>query len=140
MRHPDPRTIARAFGVLERLPHEALADLTERLVDRLDAAEPDCDLEPETDACSAEDVPIAGHHGPGDADDAEESGDLEPDADGGADADRDLTAPDEPLHGRLRGERDGFVVVHRRPREFVLVTSKGGRPVRVQTVIAERRG
>ena len=50
---PDPRTIQRALGVLERLPHEALADLAERLIDRLDVAGPDPDLEPEEDCCNA---------------------------------------------------------------------------------------
>lgn len=131
MRHPDPRTIRRALGVLERLPHEALADLTERLVDRLDAAEPDPDLEPEEDACPAGEcggVPLRNDGLPGDPADAE------------PDPDHDLTAPEEPLDGRLRAERDGFVRVHRRRHEFVLVTSKGGRPVRVRTVVAERRG
>ncbi len=53
MPHPDPRTIRRALNVLERLPHEALADLAERLIDRLDAAGPELDLELETDACDA---------------------------------------------------------------------------------------
>ncbi len=46
---PTARTIQRALGVLERLPPVALADLAERLIDRLDAVGPDCDLEPEED-------------------------------------------------------------------------------------------
>lgn len=50
MATPDPRTIARALDVVQRLPTEALADLAERLIDRLDAAEPDPDLEPGEDA------------------------------------------------------------------------------------------
>jgi hypothetical protein len=74
---PDPRTIRRALGVLERLPPEALADLTERLIHRLDAAEPDPDLEPEEDCCTAgEDggLMMPSDHRPGDPDDAEPDG------------------------------------------------------------------
>jgi hypothetical protein len=134
MSPPDPRTIRRALATLERLPTEALADLTERLVDRLDAADLDPDLEPETDACEAGEcggVSLRGDCLPGDPTDAEPNGDeQEPDDDVGA-------TEDEPNFPTLRAERDGFVTVHRRP--FVLVTSKNGRPVRVQTVIAERR-
>ncbi len=128
MPHPDPRTVRRALGVLERLPHEALADLTERLIDRLDGAEPEPDLEPEVDCCTAgEDggLPMPGDRSPGDADDAE------PD-----DADRG-TGEDEPDFRTLRAERDGFVTVERRP--VVTVLYRGGRPVRVQTVRWERR-
>lgn len=59
---PDPRTIRRALEVVQRLPTEALAELAERIIDRLDAAEPDPDLEPngdeepdDEDCCEADD-------------------------------------------------------------------------------------
>ena len=62
--------------MLERLPAEALADLTEQLIARLDASEPDPDLKEETDCCCAEDAPVwlGGDHSPGDPDDAEPGG------------------------------------------------------------------
>ena len=71
---PRPRTIRRALNVLERLPPAALADLAERLIDRLDATVSDPDLEPEEDCCDAGDdggLVYVGDRGPGDAEDAE---------------------------------------------------------------------
>ena len=55
MPYPTPRTVRRALGVLESLPAEALADLAERLIDRVDALGPDPDLEEEQDCCGADD-------------------------------------------------------------------------------------
>ena len=52
--YPDSRTVWRALGVIERLPVAALADLVELLVDRLDEAMLDPDLEPEEDCCDLE--------------------------------------------------------------------------------------
>jgi hypothetical protein len=46
---PSPRTIGRALAVLQALPSAALADLAERLIDRLDALAPDANLEPDGD-------------------------------------------------------------------------------------------
>lgn len=47
--YPSARSIQHAIGVLERLPAIALAEVAERLIDRLDAVTPDPDLEPEVD-------------------------------------------------------------------------------------------
>lgn len=46
---PSPRRIASALAVLAALPAPALADLAERLIDRLDAVAPDADLEMDDD-------------------------------------------------------------------------------------------
>lgn len=46
---PSPRRIAGALALLVALPAPALADLAERLIDRLDALAPDADLEPDDD-------------------------------------------------------------------------------------------
>jgi len=46
---PSPRQVGRALDVLLRLPSAALADLAERLIDRLDALGPDPDSEPDDD-------------------------------------------------------------------------------------------
>ena len=81
--YPTARSIQRALGVLERLPHEALVDLAERLIDRLDTAKPDCDLELDEDACDAGEcsgLVMRGDGHPGDADDAEPEEDNDDDA------------------------------------------------------------
>ena len=44
---PSPRRVASALAVLAALPAPALADLTERLIDRLDALDSDPDAEPD---------------------------------------------------------------------------------------------
>ena len=49
MQHPTSRAIDRALAVLQALPPAALAALAERLIDRLDALEPDPDAEPDDD-------------------------------------------------------------------------------------------
>ena len=49
MAAPSPRRIASALAVLAALPAPVLADLAERLIDRLDALEPDPDAEPDDD-------------------------------------------------------------------------------------------
>ena len=93
-RHTSARTIRRALDVLLRLPAEALGDLAERLIDRLDVSGPDPDAEPDDDgefdqhgACDCgDDDPRssspqfgAGHgYGPGELDDAEPDFDAEP--------------------------------------------------------------
>ncbi len=46
---PSPRRVASALAVLAALPAPALADLTERLIDRLDALDGDADAEPDQD-------------------------------------------------------------------------------------------
>jgi hypothetical protein len=46
---PSPRHIASALAVLAALPPPALADLIERLIDRLDALGGDADAEPDQD-------------------------------------------------------------------------------------------
>ena len=46
---PSPRRLASALAVLAALPAPALADLTERLIDRLDALDGDTDAEPDHD-------------------------------------------------------------------------------------------
>ncbi len=46
---PSPRAIGRALAVLQALPSAALADLAERLIDRLDALDGDPDSEPDGD-------------------------------------------------------------------------------------------
>ena len=51
--YPTARSVRHALTVLERLPADALFDLAERLIDRLDASGLDPDLEPEEDACNA---------------------------------------------------------------------------------------
>lgn len=61
-RHHHPRAIRRALRVLEELPLEAQADLVERLIDRLDAATPDPDLEPDVDG-EYDDHPALDVHG-----------------------------------------------------------------------------
>ena len=86
-RQATPRTIRRALDVLLQLPAEALGALAERLIERLDAAEPDPDLEPDDDCCAAGDDdpassrPCQGgrglHFAPGEPDDAEPDGDNE---------------------------------------------------------------
>lgn len=141
MSHPDPRVIRRALNVLERLPQEALADLAERLIDRLDGAEPDPDLEPDhdgepdnADACEAGDDDPASSlpcHGVTGVREVGDPVDAEPDNE-----DRDA-AEDEPRFLTLRAERDGFVTVRRRP--VVAVIYLYGRPVCVQSVRWERR-
>ena len=107
--YPNARSVRHAFTVIKRLPPEALFDLTERLIDRLDRAELDPDFEPEEDACDAGEcggVPLQGDGCPGDA------GDAEPEEDNGDDPEEEPLSP-----GNLRPERDGFVRVWRkRPR------------------------
>ena len=46
---PSPRRIAAALAVLAALPAPILADLTARLIDRLDALDGDADAEPDAD-------------------------------------------------------------------------------------------
>ncbi len=46
---PLPRHIASALAVLAALPPPALADLIDRLIDRLDALDGDADEEPDQD-------------------------------------------------------------------------------------------
>lgn len=46
---PSPRRVGAALNVLLTLPPAVLADLAERLIDRLDALEPDPDSEPDGD-------------------------------------------------------------------------------------------
>ena len=75
------RRVQRALRVLEELPRPALEALAARLIERIDAAEPDPDFEEETDQCEAHDddpgrAPIACRIlGAGDADDAEQDDD-----------------------------------------------------------------
>lgn len=47
---PSPRRIAGALAVLMTLPPAVLADLAERLIDRVDALDGDLDMEPDNDA------------------------------------------------------------------------------------------
>jgi len=86
---PTPRRVGAALDVLLALPPAVLADLAERLIDRLDALDGDPDLEPDDhDACPAgDDDPALSRPrlgvrgmalGPGDYDDAE----AEPDCEG----------------------------------------------------------
>jgi len=44
---PSPRRLAGALAVLQALPPSVLADLAERLIDRLDALDGDADREPD---------------------------------------------------------------------------------------------
>jgi len=46
---PPPRRIGAALDVLLALPPAVLAALAERLIDRLDALDPDADSEPDDD-------------------------------------------------------------------------------------------
>ncbi len=147
---PSPRAIRGALGVLERLPAEALAHLAEWVIGRLDAAEPDTDLEQDDhDGCMAEDATVPGHLGLGDDGDAEQDdpqGDERDDADAEAVA-MDLppgvigtdpvTGPAEcsPLH--LRAERDGTVQLRR--RLIVVKSDRHSKPVRVQSMWWEAR-
>ncbi len=48
-----PRITRQTLDALERLPVAALPALVERLIDRLDAAEPDPDCEPDDDDLGA---------------------------------------------------------------------------------------
>ncbi len=113
MSYPDGRAVGRALSVLERLPVEALADLAERLIDRLDAVTPDPDLAAEEDCCMAGEcggLPAYSDGRPGEPDDAE----LEEDQDEPLLVDRGRWA-NLPTSRRLRAERDGLVTVWRRP-------------------------
>jgi hypothetical protein len=51
---PVAGEVSRALALLEQLPRRAIGDVVQRLIDRLDEAEPDPDLEPEGDHCEAE--------------------------------------------------------------------------------------
>lgn len=46
---PSPRRIAGALAVLQALPPAVLAVLAERLIDHLDALDPEADSEPDDD-------------------------------------------------------------------------------------------
>ncbi len=128
MPYPDGRAVGRALATLERLPTEALADLAERLIDRLDAVTPDPDLEAEEDCCTASECGGLRPYSdglPGEPDDAEPEEDQnEPllvDRRGSANL---------PVHRRLRAERDGLVKVWRRSsRTF---TSRGMAPLAME--------
>lgn len=117
--YPTARSVRHAFTVLGRLPAEALINLTERLIDCLDLTEPDCDLEPEEDACNAGEcggLVMRGDGHPGDADDAEPEEDDDDDAE------------DEPLApGTLRPERDGLVQVWRKPARGRIMDGRSDR-------------
>ena len=61
----SPRRIAAALAVLAALPAPALADLAERLIDRLDTLNGDADAEPDDDGEADQDNEAgAGNDGP----------------------------------------------------------------------------
>ncbi len=62
---PSPRRIASALAVLAALPAPVLADLAERIIDRLDALDGDGDAEPDDDGeADQDDEAGAGDDGP----------------------------------------------------------------------------
>ena len=56
----SPRRLASALAVLAALPAPALADLTERLIDRLDALDGDANAEPDQDGEADQDEEAGG--------------------------------------------------------------------------------
>jgi len=105
MAFPSNRALRHALDVLGRLPPAALGMVAERIIDRLDAAEPDTDIEDDnTDCCAAGEC--GGMHllpdsGAGDLGDAEE------DDPGGDERD-----PDMPIFPALpREAREEFPIV-----------------------------
>ena len=74
---PLPRSIRRAVNTLAALPPEALSMLAEAIINRLDAGEPDVDLEAENEgSCEVEDWPHPNAL-PGDSEDSEDNQDDE---------------------------------------------------------------
>ena len=84
------RAIRRALDLLLSLPAEAQAELAERLIERVDVADPHAEDEAEHEGCceAGDDDPcsrvpsfgVTGIFGPGDPADAEPGEDAEPDA------------------------------------------------------------